>query len=186
MREPKVKIVVDQEKMKAGVKLKGVFEVEVLDKLGGKVISRSRFENILTDEGLNAVLNIMLHAATQLTTWYCLLFETNTTPAGGTTYAVPVFTECVAYDEANRPEYVEAESSAKSTTNSANKAAFTMNATKTLYGAALVAGGTGANTKGDAAGGGTMLCAGKFAASQPVIDDNVVNLTYTITAADAV
>lgn len=170
--------------LRAGGKFKGVFDIEVKDKLGN-LISKSRAENILTAEGLNSVLNVILHAATQLTTWYCLIFETNTTPADGTTYATPVFTEWAAYDEATRPEYVEAESSAKSTTNSASKAVFTANATKTLYGAALVAGGSAATTKSDAAGGGTMLCAGKFVASQPVIDDNVVNLTYTITAADA-
>jgi len=170
--------------LRSGGKFKGVFDIEVKDKLGN-LISKSRAENIITDEGLNSMLNVYLHAATQITTWYCMMFETNTTPDGDTTYAVPVFTEFEAYDEANRPAYVEAESTEESTTNSANKAVFTSSATKTLYGAALVGGGTDADTKGDAAGGGTMPCAGKFAASQPVVDDNVVNLTYTITAADA-
>jgi len=170
--------------LRSGGKFKGVFDIEVKDKLGN-LISKSRAENIITDEGLNSILNVYLHAATQITTWYCVIFETNTTPDGDTTYAVPVFTEFEAYDEATRPAYVEAESTEESTTNSANKAVFTASATKTLYGAALVGGGTDADTKGDAAGGGTMPCAGKFAASQPVVDDNVVNLTYTITAADA-
>lgn len=140
--------------------------------------------NVWTAEGLNSLLNVYFHAATQLTTWYCLIFESDTTPADGTTYATPVFTESTAYDEATRPEYVEAESSAKSTTNSANKAVFTMSATKTIYGAALVAGGTGASTKGDAAGGGTLCVAGKFASSRSVLDDDVLNLTYTVTSAD--
>jgi len=150
----------------------------------GKLIWTEEIHNVWTAEGLNSLLNAYFHAATQITTWYCLLFETDTTPADGTTYATPVFTECEAYDEATRPEYVEAESTAKSITNSANKAVFTMNATKTIYGAALVGGGTGAATKGDAAGGGTLPVAGKFASSRAVVDDDIINLTYTVTDAD--
>ena len=169
--------------LRTGGKFKGIFDIEIKDKLGN-LISKSWAENVITDEGLDSILDVYLHAATQLTTWYCVIFETNTTPDGDTTYAVPVFTEWEAYDEATRPEYVEAASSSQSVTNSANKAVFTANATKTLYGAALVAGGTDADTKGDAAGGGTMACAGLFGASQPVVDDNVVNLTYTVTALD--
>ena len=169
--------------LRSGGKFKGIFDIEVRDKLGS-LLSRSRAENIISDEGLNSLLNVYLHAATQITTWYCVIFETDTTPDGDTTYAVPVFTEWEAYDEGTRPEYVEAESTAESTTNSASKAVFTANASKTLYGAALVGGGSAPTTKGNTAGGGTMPCAGKFAASQPVVDDNVVNLTYTVTAAD--
>ena len=168
-----------------GAKFKGVFEIEILDKKDGKVISKSQTENIITDEGLDAILDIMLHGSTQITTWYCALFESDTTPDGAETYAVPVYTESTAYDEATRPEYNEAASSSQSVTNSANKAVFTASATKTWYGAALVGGGTAATTKGDAAGGGTLLCCGKFATAQPVIDGNVANLTYTISAADA-
>lgn len=140
--------------------------------------------NIVVAEGLNHILDVEFHAATQLTTWYCLIFETDTSPADGTTYAVPVWTECTAYDEGTRPEYEEAAASSKSITNSANKAVFTMNATKTVYGAALVAGGTDANTKGDAAGGGTLYCASKLGTSRAVVDDDVLNLTYAVSSLD--
>jgi hypothetical protein len=170
--------------IKSGAKFKGIWEIEVKDKKGN-LISKSRCENVITDEELNHILNVEFHGATQITTWYCLMFESDTTPDGDTTYATPVFTETTAYTEGTRPEYEEAESTEESTTNSANKATFTMNATKTLYGAALVGGGTDANTKGNTDGGGTMACAGKFDTAQPVISGNVVNLTYTITSADA-
>jgi hypothetical protein len=148
------------------------------------LISRGECHNIITDEGLNHILNVELHAATQITTWYCEIFESNTTPGAGTTYATPVYTPCTAYTEGARPAYVEANSTAKSTTNSANKATFTMNASKTIYGAALVGGGSAATTSGDTAGGGTLFCAGKFGTAQPTISGNVVNLSYTVTAAD--
>jgi len=166
-------------------KLRGRWEIEVYDnKEDMNLISKSECTNVLTDEGLDHVLNAVLHAATQITTWYCIIYETNTAGAAAQTYAVPVWTETAAYDEATRPEYVEAASTAKSTTNSASKAVFTASATKTFYGAALVGGGSAATTKSDVAGGGTLLCAGLFGTAQPVIDGNVVNLTYTVTAAD--
>jgi len=155
----------------------------------GQLLSQSRDHNICTDEGLNKLLNVMFGGAgsgnTQITTWYVLIFESDTTPAAGTTYATPVFTESTAYDEANRPAFVESNASAKSTDNSASKATFTISSTKTIYGAALVGGGTDADTKDDQAGGGTLYCASKFGASKSVVDDDVLNVTITLTAADA-
>jgi len=186
--------------VKSGVKFSGLFEVEcwrLRDPITGKRLkdARGRFlprqlawvdksHNIVTDEGCNALLDIMFHAATQITTWYCCLVETDTAAAAGMTYATPVYTESTSYDEATRPEYDEAAASAKSMTNAASKAVFTISATKTMYGAALVGGGTGGATKGDAAGGGTLHCYSKFAASRPVIDNDVINLTYVLTAID--
>ena len=150
----------------------------------GKVIDTWTERNVCTDEGLNALLDIMFHAATQITTWYVLIFETDTTPDADTTYAVPVWTECTAYDEATREEYVEAAAAAKSMTNTASKASFTINDTKTIYGAALVGGGADADTKGDAAGGGCCYCASQFSASKAVIATDVLNVTITLSAAD--
>ena len=168
-----------------GAKLRGHLEIEVYDnKENMNLVSRSECHNIVTDEGLDAILNIHLHGTTQIGTWYCVISETDTAGAAELTYAVPTFTEWAAYDEATRPAYNEAASSSQSVTNSANKATFTANATKTLYGAGLVGGGSTPGTKSDVAGGGTLFNYGKFAASQPVVDDNVVNLTITITAAD--
>jgi hypothetical protein len=140
--------------------------------------------NIWTNEGLDHILNVEFHATTQITTWYCLLFETDTTPSGTTTYATPVFTETSSYDEAARPAYVEAASSSQSITNTANKAVFTISATKTMYGAALVGGGTNPTGKVDKTSGGTMAVAGKFGTARSVVDDDVINLTYAVGAAD--
>lgn len=167
---------------KSGSKFKGEFIAECYRK--GELIWREKTHNLITDEGLNHILNVVLHAATQITTWYCCLVETDTTPAAGQTYASPTYTESTSYDETTRPEYVEANSTAKSTTNSANKAAFTISATKTMYGASLVGGGTAPTTKGNTAGGGTLLCYAKFSSSRAVVDNDVVNLTYTVTSAD--
>ena len=150
----------------------------------GKLIDSWKQKNTCSAEGLNALLDIMFHGSTQITTWYIAIFESDTTPADGTTYATPVYTESTAYDEATRPAFNEAAASGKSITNSANKAEFTIDATKTIYGAALVGGGTGATTPGDAAGGGTLFCASKFASSKAVEDDDVLKVQITITVAD--
>jgi len=166
---------------KQGVRLGGIFKVECYR--DGKLIWVEKIYNIMTNEGLDRILNVILHGTTQTATWYCGLIETDTAEAAGMTYDVPVFTESTAYDEATRPAYTEAESTARSTTNSANKAVFTINATKTMYGAALFS----INTKGDHTGGAdnVLLCYAKFGASRAVVDDDVINLTYTITIADA-
>ena len=170
-------------KLRSGLKLKGRFQLECRDK-NGKLKWTEDIHNIITNEGLDHILNVILHGTSAIATWYCVMSETNTAPAAGLTYAVPSFTELQAYDEATRPAYVEAAASGQSITNSANKAVFTINDTKTLYGAALVGGGTDGNTKGDTAGGGTLLCYALFSSSRAVVNDDVVNLTYTLGAAD--
>lgn len=169
--------------LKGGVKVGGYFEV-ICRGPDGRVKWCEVAKNIVTNEGLDAILDIMLHAATQLTTWYVAIFESDTTPLATHTYAVPGYTESTAYDEATRPEYKEAAASSQSITNSANKATFTIDATKTIYGAALVGGGTDADTKGDTAGGGTLLCSCQFGSSKAVEDDDTLEVTYEVSAAD--
>ena len=167
------------QKVKSGAKFRGRFIVECIRK--GKLIWKEDVSNILTNQGLDHILDVVLHGTTPFSPWYCCLVETDTAPAAGMTYAVPTYTESEAYDEGTRPEYNEAASSSQSITNSANKAVFTINATKTMYGASIVS----FATKGDTAqAGARLLCYAKFAASRSVVDDDVINLTYTLTAAD--
>ena len=166
--------------LRTGGKFKGRFDIEVYDK-DGKFISKSSCHNIVTDEGLDHLLNVVLEDTAKVATWYCAIFADDYTPDGDETYAVPEYTEWENYDEATRPEFNNATSVAKSTTNSANKAAFTANTgAATLYGASILS----VNTKGDEVGGGVLFCLGTFTVAQPVIATNVVNLTYTITAID--
>jgi len=142
--------------------------------------------NLCTDEGLNHVLDVAFSAATQITTWYIAPFEDDHTPAAGNTYATPGFTECTAYDEANRVTWQEAGPSAKVITNTANKASFTFNDTKTIYGGALFGGGTDADTKDDQAGGGTLYCVSQFTSgSKAVVSTDVLKVTIALTIADA-
>ncbi len=167
--------------IKTGAKFRGEFTAECYR--NGKLIWIEKVHNIITNQGLTHYLNTELAGGTAITTWYCTLVETDTTPAAGMTYAVPVYTESTAYDEATRPAYVETVTD-QTCTNSASKAVFTISATKTMYGASLVGGGTAATTKGDTAGGGTLSCYAKFTSSRAVLDNDIINLTYQVTAAD--
>lgn len=144
---------------------------------GGDLLSRDISANVLPTEGLNHSLDVILHAGTQVTAWYVALFEANVTPGATLTAATftSTTTECTAYDETTRVAYVEAAAAAGVTTNSASRAEFTMNATKTIYGGALLSVSTKSATTG------TLLAAAKFSASRAVVDDDVLAVAYTIT-----
>jgi len=158
-----------------------IHTVECFECKGGKKLWEQKNHNVCTTEGINSLLNIMFHGATQIGTWYVAIFSTNYTPLIANTYAVPGYTESTVYDEATRPAFVEAAATALVVTNTANKAVFTMNDTATIYGSALVSD----STKGDVAASGAVLyCSSQFDYSQGVVAGNVLNVTIEITGAD--
>lgn len=164
---------------KSGLLVGGYFDVEhVRD---GKVIDRWRDHNIIVNQGLNHILGVTFNAATQVATWYVALFESNSTPAATWTAGQigTEQTECTAYDEATRVQYVEAAPASQQITNSASKATFTINATKTIYGAMLVSDSTKSATTG------TLMAASKFSAARSVVATDQLLITYTISASDA-
>lgn len=144
----------------------------------GKIIEEFSEPNLVVDEGLNKLLNIMFNAATQITTWYLGVFEGNYTPVASVTAATiaSAATECTAYAASSRPEYSEAASTAKSTTNSANRASFVFNATKTVYGAFLISDSTKSGTSG------TLFSAARFSTAKSVESGDELLLTYTFNA----
>ncbi len=180
--------------MKSGLKLVGKFTMRCYSnpttawgwlKLSVFGIRNLKWEvethNLITNEGLDHALNVILNVDTQIDPWYVLLFNTNTTPLATFTYATPVFTESANYDEVTRQAYVEAAASSQSITNSANRAVLTMNATETIYGAALVSD----STKDDqVAAGAILFCAALFSNAKSVNDDDTLEVTYTVGAAD--
>ena len=152
---------------------------------GRRVKWVEEFDNVVVDEGLDHILNTEWRNQSQISTWYVVLFDSDTTPDGSETYATPVFTEVTTeVDEATRDTYDPAAPSSQTITNSASKGSYTFNTGATIYGAAILGGGGAATTKGDTAGGGTLSCAGRFASSRGVVDDDVINITYSIGADD--
>ena len=144
----------------------------------GQIIDEFADDNIVCNEGLNSLLNIMFHGDTQITTWYLGVFEGNYTPVAGVTAAsiTADSTECTAYSEATRQAYDEAAAASQSITNSASRATFTFNATKTIYGAFLVSNSTKSGTTG------TLFSAARFSASKAVVSGDQLLLTYTFNA----
>jgi hypothetical protein len=152
---------------------------------GGKLIDKWTDYNLMTDEGIEYIMDAALSGGTPITSFYLLLFEDDHTPAAGDTYATPGFTETEAIDEATRPAWSEAGIASKVITNSASKATFTFNDTKTIYGGALVGGGTDPDTIADAAGGGVLICENQFSGgSKEVVSTDVLKVTCTITGSD--
>lgn len=147
----------------------------------GCIIDEFEDENLVVNEGLNAMLNVMFNAATQITAWYAGIFEGNYTPVSGLTAATvaAAATECTAYASATRPTYDEATSSAQSTTNSASRASFVFNASKTIYGAFLISNSTKSGTAG------TLFSAARFGSAKSVISGDELLLTYTLNLASA-
>lgn len=147
----------------------------------GKIIDEFEDDNLVVNEGLNSLLDVYFGGATQITTWYLGLFEGNYTPVATVTAATitSASTECTAYDEATRVEYVEAAASSQSITNAANRATFTFNATKTIYGAFL------ASASAKSATTGTLFSAARFSSSKSVVATDEMLLTYVFSAASA-
>jgi hypothetical protein len=157
----------------------GVFHGQLIR--DGKVIDEFEDHNLVVNEGLNHILNVEFNGLTQVTTWYLGIFEGNYTPVSSVTAATiaAASTECTAYAAATRPEYVEATSTAQSTTNSASRASFVFNATKTIYGAFLVSTSTKSGTSG------ALFSAARFGSSKSVTSGDELLLTYTFNAASA-
>lgn len=159
-----------------GIKVGGVYHGQIIR--AGEVIEEFEDENLVVNEGLNALLGIMFNGVTQIGTWYLGIFEGNYTPAATLTAATvtSASTECTAYTSATRPEYVEAAAASQSITNSANRASFVFNATKSVYGAFLVSTSTKSGTSG------TLFSAARFASAKAVESGDELLLTYTFSA----
>jgi len=150
-----------------------------------ELIDKWTEHNLTTDEGVTSALGVQFAGVTQITDWFVLIYNTDTTPALTMTYATPAFTESTHYSEATRPAWQSGAVVSKNITNSANKASFTMSTAETIYGAALIGGGSAADTKNDKAGGGFLYCVSDFSGgSKTVASSDILKVTISITGQD--
>lgn len=147
----------------------------------GKVIDTWKEKNIVVNQGLNYILEAALSGGTVNTTHYVGLFSNNYTPnnAGVGTLVTDLTEVNAKYNETTRPTWSEAGASSQTISNSASPAAFTFNASETIYGAFLISN----NTKGGTTG--TLIAASKFASSRAVVLNDVLNVTYTLSASSS-
>ena len=143
-----------------------------------------RFDpNLVVFQGLDDILKVSFNQGTQKTTWYIAPFAGDVTPVNTWTaanYAANSTELTTQYDEATRQEFVETDpTGAQSLNNLASKATFTINTNVTLYGAGLLS----SSVKGGTAG--VLFAATRFASSRALVDDDLLNIGYTISAASA-
>jgi len=164
------------------VRVGGRFGTRIVDKKTGLVREPWTFShNVVTDEGLNKLLNVFLSTHTKIATWYIGLKST-THVNSSATYAAKVFTESTEYSEANRVTWVEDGSTAQSIDNSTSVASFSISGTVTIDGAFLAS----TNTKGSSTKTGAVLFAhANFASAKSLSSGDTLEVTYTFTAADA-
>lgn len=161
--------------MRAGFRIGGIFEV-VCYGPDGREKWREVAHNLVTNVGLNHILDVVLHGASQTATWYVGLKNTGAPAAGDTLASHGNWTENDNYT-GDRKEYDEAAASSQSITNSASKASFAIDTdAQTIDGAFICSAASGTS--------GTLLCAADFASSKSADNGDTLEVTYTISAAD--
>jgi len=172
------------------LKMKTVYRFECFDK-DGNLKWVEELKNLVTNEGLDDLLDKYLKGSGYTAAWYAGLIDNDgfTAIAAGDTAAKinttanPPTTngwqELDDYDEATRETITLGSVSGQSVDNSASKAEFTINATKTVKGAFVISNSTIGGTSG------VLYGAGAFGSTRSVVDDDVVRLTVTCTAASA-
>ena len=164
--------------------MEGHWKIVHKDKYGN-VKSVDYIHNLITDEGINYLLNAAGHGSTTISDWYFAPFEDNYTPLATNTYAVPGYTESTTkISETLRQEWAEGASTAKSLTN-AVAATITAASAVTIYGFGIVGGGSAATTKGNTAGGGTLLSSGALPTEKVLATDETLDLTYILNASSS-
>lgn len=176
----------------AGVALRNRYEVECHDS-AGVLLWREDIYNLVTTEGLNDLLSKYLKGATYTAAFFVGLIDNASFGAlGATDTAARIVAagsinspttnnwgESQAYSESLRQTLTLGSASAGSIDNSASKAVFTMNATKTINGIFIAT----LSTKGGTTG--VLYGEASFGTAQPVISGNTITVTVTLTAATA-
>lgn len=162
----------------------GKYLVECFDKDGNlKWVAESK--NLVVNVGLQYMAGVALTSTAQITSWYIGLYgagASNTPAATDTMSSHGGWTENTTYSESTRPAATFAAATLPTgtgnpsvVTNTASKAAFTINGTTTIGGAFL----TSNNTKGGSTG--TLFSASDFQSpgDRSVVSGDILNVTYT-------
>ena len=133
-------------------------------------------KNAVVTEGLNYLLDVGFHGATQISPWYIgLIHDTNYTglSASDTLASHGGWEEGTEYT-GDRPEWTEGAASGGVMTNGST-VDFSINASATMKGGFLCSVSTGST--------GTLFCTALFSAGdQPVGSGDTLRATYTLTA----
>lgn len=153
----------------------GVYKVDCFDE--NKNLKWSEIaKNTVVDEGINHILDVQFHAESQVSPWYVGLKGTGAEAAGDTLASHATWTEFTDYS-GNRQEFIEAAAAAKSITNTASPATFNITGNGTVAGCMVTSVVSGTS--------GKLFSATDFASPRTVANTDVINVTWTLTGADA-
>ena len=156
--------------------LKGAFKVEHRD-IDGELKGVYEFPNGIVDEGLNSILDVQFHAASQITTWYIGLVDNS----GWTAFADADvlgshagWVENTDFSEGNRVTYVEDAAASRSITNTTT-ADFSVNATGNIKGIFV-----SSNNVKSTGNTGTLWSTAAFSSVVAVSNGDTLKVTYTV------
>lgn len=175
---------------------RGFFVVEHWRK--GQKINEYRFPNGITNQGKNALLDIMFYSTTKISTWYLGMIQTS--GYGGTGLAATDtyqnidqsgndWDEFTSYTDAGnsnsaltRPTWTSGAASSQTTTN-ASPVVFDITGTETIKGLFLVGGIVAAQTKGDHAANGILWATALFTGGDVAVNnEDQLKVTYSVSA----
>lgn len=163
--------------LEGGVGVRGRWEVVCRDK-DGNIKWTDHIDNLVTNEGLNYLLDAGLSAGTQVTSWFVgLTSGTPTVNAADTLASHAGWTEVTDYT-GNRKAWTDGGVSNQSVSNSGSAAAFEIDDTVTIGGAFLASAETGTT--------GTLYAVGAFSGGNKTLgsgDSLTVTATFTAAAA---
>ena len=167
--------------LSADVSVKGRWAIVCRDK-HGNLKWEDVIENLVTNAGLDHLLDATLSGATQVTSWYIGLTDGTPTAAAADTMASHSgWTEVTAYDESTREAWTDGGVSSRSVSNSGSPAQFTISTNSTTVGGAFLVSNS---TKGGSTG--TLYAVGAFSAGDKSLDDgDTLDVTATFTSAAA-
>jgi hypothetical protein len=130
----------------------------------GRIDVGETVRNIIPQAGVDHVVGLIKGDVAPIANWYVGVFQGNYTPTSGTTSGdlQTSAQESQAYEEATRPLWQNAYDGVGVIDNIANRAVFTFNAARTIYGAFIVSNSVkGGNT-------GLLLSIARFASPRSV------------------
>lgn len=163
--------------MNINQQLKAGFKYKIEHIRAGEVIDVEEVDNLIPTVGQNHVLNTVLKNGTPYAAWYVGIYEGNYTPTIATTMTdiINSATECSAYNESVRQTLSLGTVASGAVDNSASKAQFTMNATKTIYGGFVCSG----STKGSSSD--LLVSVVKFGTAKSVVATDLLLVTASFT-----
>lgn len=158
-----------------GPAMKSIYRVECLD-AEGNLKWVEEVENLVTNAGLNDLLDKYFKGSTYTAAFYVGLKGAGTIAAGDTLASHGGWSEIADY-AGNRKALTLGSVSGQSVDNSASKASFAIDDTATVAGAFVCTAASGTS--------GVLYGAADFGSPRDVLDGDTLNVTVTLTAAAA-